>query len=184
MKKGSISLLVFLLMFVFVSCGDDKSVENKDEDSSFTDDSDYKEEELSDLESQDDKEVSEEYIDDITIDDADNHEEIQDVEEEEVDEDLSDDDSEEPDTLPGDESDYSCNSQPCSVDEDCGCDASWCVIDDNNVSYAGLTKQTCAKADCIVGDDSTCPPDYTCIKIPAFVLALMPDLPHTVCKVK
>lgn len=77
--------------------------------------------------------------------------------------------------------DYSCNANPCVTSADCNCDANWCVTDNDNVSSAGLTKLTCVKKDCTAGDDSTCPLGEKCKEIPSFVIAMMPELPETVC---
>jgi len=80
--------------------------------------------------------------------------------------------------------DYSCNTNACMTNADCGCDANWCVVDDDNVTSAGLTKLTCVKRDCVAGDDTSCPQGEKCSEIPAFVLLMMPELPETVCVVK
>ena len=52
----------------------------------------------------------------------------------------------------------------------CGCGADYCVPDERAVEFAGLTPLRCTQKDCVVGDPSTCPTDYTCIEIPAFAL--------------
>jgi hypothetical protein len=188
MKKVFVLFAVFSLLLFVLSCGEDETI--SDDNNNIEEDADDTGSEGDNKEDKDNTGNSDEVPDDVSetdkeVEDTDITDEP-DIDEEDAfpdEEEIVDKDNEHQDDVDNGP-DYSCNSQPCSVDEDCDCDASWCVIDDDNVSYAGLTKQTCAKADCVEGDDSTCPPDYTCVKIPGFVLALMPDLPHTVCKAK
>lgn len=182
MKKALSVVILFTVVFLFVSCGDENIVADVDDNAAADDQS------TNDNEQLDESVVQDEAV----VIDEDEAEEIEDNEEVLADTEIpeeAEDDTEVSEEIPDEDTaeegpDYSCNAATCATDADCPCDASWCVIDDDNVTYAGLTKLTCAKKDCTVGDDSTCPADYKCTEIPGFVLALMPELPKTVCAPK
>jgi hypothetical protein len=63
------------------------------------------------------------------------------------------------------EPDLTCLGQKCAVSKDCTCDASICIPKQS--SYAGVTQVlVCSTRDCTYGDDSTCPPGLSCVKVP------------------
>lgn len=185
MKRMIVVFLAVFSMVVFISCGENEETETVNDDADETVDEEKNDDaKTDDVQEQHDEiaDESENIVDDIeTIDEI-----VEEVDENNIDSEQNDDETVDETEIADEnnENPYSCLANPCAVDADCPCEASWCVIDDDNVSYAGLTKLTCAKKDCIVGDDSTCPADYTCAEIPGFVLALMPELPKTVCKKK
>jgi hypothetical protein len=185
MKRMIVVFLAVFSMVFFVSCGESEETETVNDDTNETVDEEKNDDaKTDDVQEQHDEiaDESENIVDDIeTIDEI-----VEEVDENNIDSEQNDDETVDETEIADEnnENPYSCLANPCAVDADCPCEASWCVIDDDNVSYAGLTKLTCAKKDCTVGDDSTCPADYTCAEIPGFVLALMPELPKTVCKKK